>query len=72
MKDHDMEIRKLAESDYDQVIELYTQLDEYHVQARPDCFVHREKDEIYPKDAFVHNLTYLSGMYLRRNYDVTR
>ena len=41
-----MEIRKLVESDYDQVIELYTQLDEYHVQGRPDCFVHREKEKI--------------------------
>ena len=51
-----MEIRKLVESDYDQVIELYTQLDEFHVQSRPDCFVHREKDKIYPKDAFVHNI----------------
>ena len=67
-----MEIRKLAASDYNLVIELYAQLDEYHVQARPDCFVHREKDEIYPKDAFVHNLAYPGGMYLRRNYDVTR
>ena len=28
-----MEIRKLVESDYDQVNELYTQLDEYHVQG---------------------------------------
>ena len=53
-----MEIRKLGESDFDQVIELYAQLDEFHVQARPDCFVHREKDKIYPKDAFVHNLAY--------------
>lgn len=59
-----MEIRKLVESDYDQVIELYTQLDEYHVQARPDCFVHREKEKIYPKDAFVHNLAYPSGLDL--------
>ena len=59
-----MEIRKLAESDYDQVIELYTQLDELHVQARPDCFVHREKDKIYPKDAFVHNLSYPGGLDL--------
>lgn len=67
-----MEIRKLAASDYNLVIELYAQLDEYHVQARPDCFVHREKDEIYPKDAFVYNLAYPGGMYLRRNYDVTR
>ena len=56
--------RKLVESDYDQVIELYTQLDEFHVQARPDCFVHREKDKIYPKDAFIHNLSYLGGLEL--------
>ena len=59
-----MEIRKLVESDYDQVIELYTQLDEFHVQARPDCFVHREKDKIYPKDAFIHNLSYPGGWSL--------
>lgn len=57
-------IRKLVESDYDQVIELYAQLDEFHVQARPDCFVHREKDTIYPKDAFVHNLAYPGGLEL--------
>ena len=42
-----VKIRKLVESDYDQVIELYTQLDEFHVLSRPDCFVHREKDQIY-------------------------
>ena len=59
-----VKIKKLIESDYDQVIELYTQLDEFHVQARPDCFVHREKDKIYPKDAFVHNLSYTNGMEL--------
>ena len=52
-----VKIKKLIESDYDQVIELYTQLDEFHVQARPDCFVHREKDKIYPKDVFIHNLS---------------
>ena len=57
-------IRKLVESDYGQVIELYTQLDEFHVQARPDCFVHRQKDKIYPKDAFVHNLAYPGGLEL--------
>lgn len=57
-------IRKLVESDYDQVIEIYTQLDEFHVQARPDCFVHREKDKIYPKDAFIHNLSYPGGLEL--------
>ena len=54
----DVRIRKLVESDYDQVIELYTQLDEFHVQARPDCFVHREKEKMYPKDAFLHTLAY--------------
>ena len=59
-----MEIRKLVESDYDQVIELYTQLDEFHVQGRPDCFVHREKAKIYPKDAFIHNLSYPGGLEL--------
>ena len=52
-----MEIGKLAESDYDKVVELYKELDEFHVQARPDYFVHREKQEIYPKDAFVLNLS---------------
>ncbi|MBQ7278587.1 MAG: GNAT family N-acetyltransferase [Clostridia bacterium] len=51
-------IRKLAQSDYDQVIELYKDLDEMHVLARPDCFVHRDKDTIYPKDAFAHNLSH--------------
>ena len=59
-----MEIRKLIESDYDKMIELYTQLDVLHVQARPDCFVHREQDKIYPKDAFVHNLSYPGGLEL--------
>ena len=59
-----MEIRKLVESDYEQVIELYAQLDEFHVQARPDCFVHRERDKIYPKDAFMHNLSYPGGLEL--------
>ena len=53
-----MEIKKLTEPDYDMVIELYKELDEFHVQARPDYFVHRDKDEIYPKDAFVHNLSH--------------
>ena len=64
-----MEIRTLIESDYDQVIELYTQLDVLHVQARPDCFVHREQDKIYPKDAFVHNLSYPGGLELGAFYN---
>ena len=59
-----VKIRKLVESDYNQVIELYTQLDEFHAQARPDCFVHRERDKIYPKDAFIHNLAYPGSLDL--------
>ena len=57
-------IRKLIESDYYDVVDLYAQLDEFHVKARPDCFVHRDKDEIYPKEAFIHNLSYPGGLEL--------
>lgn len=59
-----MEIRKLMESDYDQVIELYCALDEFHVQAQPDHFVHRDKEQVYPKDAYIHNLSYPGGLEL--------
>ena len=52
-----MEIRKLIASDYDMVVGLYKELDEMHVLARPDYFVHRDKDKIYPKDAFLQNLS---------------
>ncbi len=57
-------IRKLIALDYDDVVELYAQLDALHVQACPDCFGHREKDEIYPKEAFIHNLSYPGGLEL--------
>ena len=53
-----MEIRKLTESDYDMVVELYKELDEMHLQARPDYFVRRDEDKIYPKDAFLQNLAH--------------
>ena len=59
-----MRIRKLTECDYDNVIELYKELDELHVLARSDYFVHRDKDKIYSKEAFVHNLSYPSGLEL--------
>ena len=59
-----MEIRNLIESDYDMLVELYKELDEFHVQARPDYFVHRDKEIIYPRDAFVHNLSYPGGLEL--------
>lgn len=49
-----MELRRLTEADYEQMLELYTQLDTLHAQARPDCIALRE--EIYPRDAFVQNL----------------
>lgn len=52
-----MEIRKLTASDHDRATELYSDLDELHVQARPDYFVHREKDATYPKDSYLHNLS---------------
>ncbi len=51
-----MEIRKLTEADYEQVLEQYAAGDELHVQARPDFFVHREKEESYPREAFLGNL----------------
>lgn len=53
-----VEIRKLTEADYDTALALYAELDELHVQARPDCFVHRDKADIYPKDAFLHNVSH--------------
>ncbi len=59
-----MEIRKLTESDYDQVIELYYELDEFHVQARPDYFVHRDKERVYPKEDYIHNLAYPGDLEL--------
>ena len=53
-----MEIRKLTQSDYGMVLELYKELDEMHVQSRPDCFVHRDKEKIYPRDAYNQNLAH--------------
>lgn len=59
-----MEIRKLKESDYDEMIVLYKQLDAFHADARPDCFIHRDEEKIYPRDAFIHNLSYPGGLEL--------
>lgn len=50
-----MEIRKLREQDYNQYFPLYQQLDEMHIQARPDYFAHRD---IYPRETYLHNLQY--------------
>ena len=57
-----MQIRKLAESDYDRFIALYAQLEQLHLQARPDYFILR--NDAYPKDAFLHNLGYPGGLEL--------
>jgi GNAT superfamily N-acetyltransferase len=51
-----MEIKKLTEEDYDRYIVLYRQLDEMHIRARPDHFVHRE--DLYPREHYLHNLQY--------------
>ncbi len=51
-----MEIRKLTESDYEQVLELYVALDDLHAKARPDCCVLREGEETYPREAYAQNL----------------
>lgn len=57
-----MQIRKLVESDYDRFIALYAQLEQLHLQARPDYFTLR--NDAYPKEAFLHNLGYPGGLEL--------
>ena len=50
-----MTIRNLTSGDYDAMLELYKQLDDYHVASRTDCFVTR--DDVYPRADFEHNLS---------------
>lgn len=57
-----MEIRKLTETDYEEAVELYRRLDGMHAEARPDCIILR--DDVYPREHFVHNLTYPGGLML--------
>lgn len=45
-----MELRKLTSADYREMLVLYKALDEFHVEARPDYFVHR--DEVYPREHY--------------------
>ena len=45
-----MELRKLTASDYDEMLVLYKALDELHVEARPDYFVHR--DDVFPREHY--------------------
>lgn len=57
-----MTIRKLVFGDYEQVHSLYQELDDFHVQARPDCFAPRE--DVYPRKDYEHNLAYPDGLEL--------
>ncbi len=45
-----MDLRKLTSANYDEFLTLYRALDDFHVAARPDCFIHR--DEVFPRDAY--------------------
>ena len=56
-----MLIRNLTAEDYLAFRDLHTELDEYHVEMRPEDFVHRGA---FPEDAFLHNLTYPDGMQM--------
>ena len=49
-----MTLRNLTSADYEEMLALYEALDELHVEARPDCFVHR--DEVYPREHYEANL----------------
>ena len=50
-----MKLRKLTLSDYDEMLALYQALDELHVEARPDYFIHR--DEVYPIEHYAAAVT---------------
>ena len=56
-----MLIRNLVAEDYPAFRDLYTKLDEYHVEMRPEDHIHRDA---YPEDVFLHNLDYPDGMQL--------
>lgn len=50
-----MELRKLTSADYDEMLTLYTALDKFHAEARPDCCILR--DDVYPREHYEANLT---------------
>lgn len=45
-----MLLRALTKTDYPAMLELFRELDQLHVEARPDYFVHR--DEVYPQEHY--------------------
>lgn len=49
-----MTIRNLTSGDYEAMLELYKELDRFHIDSRSDCFVERE--DVYPRADFEHNL----------------
>lgn len=51
-----MLLRKLTLSDYDEMLELYRQLDALHAQARPDLCVPREGREVFPREVLEQQL----------------
>lgn len=57
-----MLIRNLVAEDYPAFLELYTKLDEYHAEMRPEDFILR--DDVFPEDVFLHNLGYPDGMQM--------
>ncbi len=50
-----MTIKKLTNTDYSAVLDLYTALDRIHWQSRPDYFGRREIS--FPKDAYMESLS---------------
>ena len=59
-----MLLRNLVAEDYPAFLELYTKLDAYHVEMRPDEFILRDRNDVFPEDAFLHNLEYPDGMQM--------
>ena len=49
-----MIIRKLTPADYHGMLVLYRELDQFHVDARPDFFVRQE--DVFPQEAFEANM----------------
>ena len=64
-----MTLRKLTSADYEEMLALYTALDTFHAEARPDCCVCR--DTAYPREHYEANLlnpiSFQSGAFDEQN-----
>ena len=49
-----MELRKLKSADYEEMLALYTALDAFHAEARPDCCICRAV--AFPREHYEANL----------------